>query len=128
MLGDLPLPSATHQLTHPFYDVSEAASTTHGLAGGYLTAVSIDRKAPVIRGINRVIERTDFTLLAESGIFEAHGREDGISIIHFGELHLLRSIAGHLKRLTSGDGDRGGGDSGTLPDHIVIGDARAGAQ
>ena len=128
VLGDLALPCPSHHLPGGFNDVPKTTGAANRLASGYLTAIGIDRKTAFVGGVDRIVKRANLPFLTEAGIFEAHGREDGISIIHFGELHLLRSIAGHLKRLTSGDGDRGGGDSGTLPDHIVIGDTRAGTQ
>jgi hypothetical protein len=99
VLGDLPLPCPPHDLTGRFDDVPKATGAADRLSGRYLTAIGIDRETAFVGGINRIVKGSDLTFFAKTGIFEAHGREDGISIVHFGELHVLRSVAGHLERL-----------------------------
>lgn len=128
VLGDLALPCPPHDLAGRFDDMPKSTGAANRLPGGYLTAIGIDWKTAFVGGVNRIVKGSDLTFFAKTGIFEAHGREDGISIVHFGELHVLRSIAGHLKRLAGGDGDRRGGDPGALPDHVVIGNTGAGTQ
>ena len=97
MLGNLALSSPVHDLAGCFNDVSETTSPTYRLATGDLAAVSIDGEAPFVGRIHRVEEGADFSLLAESSIFEAHGREDGVSIVDFGEVDILGSVPRHLK-------------------------------
>src|SRR5437016_6455760 len=76
VLGDLALSSPAHDLAGCLNHVSETASPTHRLATGDLAAVGIDREAPFVGRIDRIEEGADFSLLAESSIFEAHGREE----------------------------------------------------
>lgn len=128
VLGDLPLPCPSHDLTGRFNDMPKATGTANRLPGRYLTAIGINRKTTFVGGVNRIVKGPDLTFFAKTGIFEAHGREDGISIIHFGELHILRPIAGHLKRLAGRNSYRCGGEPGALPDRVVIGHAGTGAQ
>ena len=109
VLGDLALPCPSHDLTGRFNDMPKTTGATNRLPGRYLTAIGINRKTAFVGGVNRIVKWTNLTLFAKTGIFEAHGREDGISIIHFGELHIFRPIGGHLKRLAGGDSYRGGG-------------------
>jgi len=97
MPGNLALSSPVHDLAGCFNDVSETTSPTYRLATGDLAAVSIDGEAPFVGRIHRVEEGADFSLLAESSIFEAHGREDGVSIVDFGEVDILGSVPRHLK-------------------------------
>jgi hypothetical protein len=99
VVGDLPFPCPAHNLAGRFNDVSKSASTANRLTRRYLTAIGIDRKTPSIGGIHGIVEGPDFTLLAKTRIFEAHGREDGISIVDFGELNILWPVPRHLKRL-----------------------------
>ena len=99
VLGDLALSSPAHDLADRLNYVSETASPTHRLAAGDLATVSIDGEAPFVGRIDSIEEGADFSLLAESSIFEAHGREDGVSIVDFGELDILGPIPCHLKGL-----------------------------
>ena len=93
---DLALTRLAHDLAHPFDHVTETARQAR-LATRELTTIGINRETAFICRISGFVKRTDLTLFAKPSIFEAHGREDGISIIKFGELHILRSIPGHLK-------------------------------
>src|SRR5262249_22396341 len=86
VLGHLALSSPANNLAGRLNHVSEPTRPTHRLATRDLAAVSIDREAPFVGRIHRIKEGANFSLLAESSIFEAHGREDGISIVDFGEL------------------------------------------
>src|SRR5262245_31101450 len=128
VLGNLALSSPAHDLASCLNHVSETTRPTHRLATGDLATVGIDREAPFVGGIHRIEEGANLSLLAESSIFEAHGREDGISIVDFGELDVLGAIPCHLKGLTGRDDHGCGGHPGTLPDGIVVGGTRAGAQ
>ena len=128
VFGDLAFSSPAHDLAGRFNHVSKTASPAYRLAGGDLTTVGIDGKAPFVGRIDSIEEGTDFSLLAESSIFEAHGREDGVSIVDFGELHVLGSIPCHLKGLAGRDDDGRGGQPGALPDGVVVRDTRPGAQ
>lgn len=128
VLGDLPLPGPSHDLTGRFNDMPKPTGATNRLTGRYLTAIGVNGKTAFVGGVNRIVKGSDLTFFAKTGIFEAHGREDGISIIHFGELHILRPIAGHLKRLAGRNSYRCGGEPGALPDRVMIGDTGAGAQ
>jgi hypothetical protein len=128
VLRDLPLPGPPHDLTGRFDDVPKATGAADRLSGGYLAAIGIDRKTAFIGGVDRIVKGSDLTFFAKTGIFEAHGREDGISIVHFGKLYILRPVTGHLERLAGGDDHRCGGDPGALPDHIVIGNTGTGTQ
>jgi len=128
VLGDLPLPCPPHDLTGRFDDMPKSTGAANRLPGRYLTTISVNRKTTFVSGVNRIVKGSNLTFFAKTGIFEAHGREDGVSIIHFGELYILRPIARHLKRLAGGDGYRCGGEPGTLPDCVVIGNAGPGAQ
>src|SRR5215510_11548517 len=128
MLGNLALSSPAPDLAGGLNHVSKTACPAHRLATRDLAAVGIDGKAPFVGRIYRIEEGANFALLAESGIFEAHGREDGISIVDFGELDVLGPIPCHLKGLTGRDDHGCGGHPGTLPDGIVVGGTRAGAQ
>ena len=67
-----------------------------GWPAGDLATIGIDGEASLVGGIDRIIEGADLTFLTESRIFEAHGREDGISVIELGELNILRPITSHL--------------------------------
>src|SRR4029453_9502577 len=128
VLGNLALSSPAHDLAGRLNHVSKTARATHRLATGDLAAVGIDGEAPFVGRINRIKEGTDFSLLTETSIFEAHGREDGISIVDFGELDVLGPVPCHLKGL-AGRADHGcGGHPGTLPDGIVVGGTRSGTQ
>jgi len=97
VFGDLAFSSPAHNLAGCLNYVSETTSPTYRLAGGDLTTVGIDGKAPFVGRIDRIEEGADFSLLAESSIFEAHGREDGVSIVDFGEVDILGSVPRHLK-------------------------------
>ena len=99
MLGNLALSSPAHNLAGRLNDVSETTGPAHRLATGDLAAVGIDREAPFVSRIHSIKEGANFPLLAESSIFEAHGREDGISIVDFGKLDVLGPIPCHLKGL-----------------------------
>src|SRR5262249_52878195 len=115
VLGDLTLPGAAHNLAHRLDHVSETTSPAHRLAAGYLATVSIDGEAAFVGRIDGIKERANLTLLAETGIFEAHGREDGISIVEFSKLHILWPIARHLIGLAGRDHHGRGRHSGALP-------------
>ena len=128
VLGNLALSSPAHDLAGRLNHVSETTRPAHRLATGDLAAVGIDREAPFVGRIYSIEEGTNFSLLAESGIFEAHGREDGISIVDFGELDVLSPIPGHLKGLAGRDDHGCGGHPGTLPDGVVVGGTRPGTQ
>src|SRR5712692_3991806 len=128
VFGDLAFSSPAHDLAGRLNHVSETTSPAYRLAGGDLTTVGIDGKAPFVGRIDRIEEGADFPLLAESSIFEAHGREDGVSIVDFGELHVLWSIPFHLKGLAGRDDDGCGGHPRALPDGVVVCDTRPGAQ
>jgi len=127
VLGNLALSSPAHDLAGRLNHMSKTASPTHRLAAGDLAAVGIDREAPFVGRIHRIEEGANLSLLAESSIFEAHGREDGISIVDFGKLDVLGSVPCHLKGLTGRDDNGRGGHPGTLPDGIVVGGTRPGA-
>jgi hypothetical protein len=99
VVGDLPFSCPAHNLAGCFNDVSKSASAANRLTRRYLTAIGIDWKTPFIGGIHGIVKGTDFTLFAKTRIFEAHGREDGISVVNFGELHILWPIPRHFKRL-----------------------------
>src|ERR671931_113005 len=103
VLGNLALSSPAHDLAGRLNHVSETTRPAHRLATGDLAAVGIDGETPLVGRIHRIKEGANLSLLAESSIFEAHGREDGISIIDFGELDVLGPIPCHLKGLTGGD-------------------------
>jgi hypothetical protein len=100
MLGNLALSSPAHDLAGRLNHVSETTRPTYRLATGDLATIGIDREAPFVGRIHRIEEGANFSLLAESSIFEAHGREDGISIVDLGELDVLGPIPCHLKGLT----------------------------
>src|SRR5215813_11591386 len=93
VLGNLALSSPAHDLAGCLNDVPETTRPAHRLATGDLAAVGIDGEAAFVGRIHRIKEGTDFSLLAESSIFEAHGREDGISIVDFSKLDVLRPIS-----------------------------------
>src|SRR5262245_51830622 len=78
MLGDLALSSSAHDLAGRLNHVSKTPCPAYRLATGDLAAIGIDREAPLVGRIHRIKEGANFSLLAESSIFEAHGREDGI--------------------------------------------------
>src|SRR5262249_54753170 len=128
VLGNLALSSPAHDLAGRLDHVSKTTCPTHWLATGNLATISIDREASFVGRIHRIKEGTDLSLLAESGIFEAHGREDGISIVDFGKLDVPWPIPCHLKGLTRRDDNGRGGHPWTLPDGIVVGGTRPGAQ
>src|SRR6266446_6163954 len=128
VLGNLALSSPAHDLAGRLNHVSETTRPTDRLATGDLAAVSIDREAPFVGRIHRIKEGADLSLLAESSIFEAHGREDGISIVDFGELDVLWSIPCHLKGLAGRDDNGCGGHPGTLPDGVMVRGTGPGAQ
>jgi hypothetical protein len=128
VLGNLALFSPAHDLAGRLNHMSETTRPTHWLATGDLATVGIDGEAPFVGRIYRIEEGANFSLLAESSIFEAHGREDGISIVDFGELDVLGPIPRHLKGLAGRDDHGRGGHPGTLPDGIVVGGTRSGAQ
>jgi len=100
VLGNLALSSPAHDLAGRLNDVSETTGPTYRLATGNLAAIRVNGKAPFVGRIHRVEEGADFSLLAESSIFEAHGREDGVSIVDFGEVDILGSVPRHLKGFT----------------------------
>src|SRR5262249_10848627 len=128
VFSPLALSSPAHDLAGCLNHVSETTRPTHRLATGDLAAVSIDREAPFVGRIHRIKEGANLSLLAESGIFEAHGREDGISVVDLGELDVLGPIPGPLKGFTGRDDNRCGGHPGTLPEGVVVGGTRPGAQ
>src|SRR5262245_34925034 len=128
MFGNLALSSPAHDLAGRLNHVSKTTRPTHRLATGDLATISIDGEASFVGRIHRIKEGTNFSLLAESGIFEAHGREDGISIVDFGKLDVLRPIPCHLKGLARRDDNGRGGHTRTLPDGVVVGGTRSGAQ
>src|SRR5262249_34211497 len=105
----------------------ETPSPTHGLAAGDLAAVSVHGEAAFVSCIDGIKERANLALLAKASIFEAHGREDGISIVEFGKLDILGPIARHFIGLASRDDDGRGGHPGALPDRIVVAGTRPGA-
>src|SRR5262245_24013054 len=76
VLGNLALSSPAHDLADRLNHMSETTRTTHGLATRDLATIGIDGEAAFIGRIHRIKEGANFSLLAESGIFEAHGRED----------------------------------------------------
>lgn len=110
MPWNLALTGPSHDLAHAFDDVPEPACQTR-LPAGKLAAIGVDGKTSLIGGISGFIKRTDLTLLDKTRIFEAHGREDGVSIIEFSELDILGPIAGHLKGSGCRYLDRRRGDS-----------------
>ena len=99
VLGNLALSSPAHDLAGCLNHVPKTTRPTHRLATRDLATVGIDGEAPLVGRIDRIEEGANFSLLAESGIFEAHGREDGISIVDFGELDVLGSVPCHLEGL-----------------------------
>ena len=68
-----------------------------GLTTGELAAVGVYGEGTFVGCISFCEERTDFALLHESCIFEAHGHEDGVSIVEFGELHIRRLVTRPLE-------------------------------
>src|SRR4030095_8089469 len=124
VLGNLALSSSAHDLAGRLNHVSKNTRPNHWLANRDLAAVGIDREAPFVGRIHRIKEGANVSLLAESSIFEAHGREDGITIVDFGELDVLGPIPCHLKGLTGRDDHGRGGHPGTLPDGVVVGGTR----
>src|SRR5262249_51691286 len=127
VLGDLTLSGATHNLARRLNHVSETTRPAHRLAARYLAAVSVHGEAAFVGRIDGIKERANLALLTEASIFEAHGREDGVSIVEFGKLDILWPIARHLIGL-AGRGNHGRGRyPGTLPDRIVIAGTRSGA-
>ena len=93
---DLAFTRLAHDLAHAFNHVAKAAGQTR-LPARELAAIGINRETAFVRGIGGFVKRTDLTFFAKPGIFEAHGREDSISIVEFSELHILRAVPGHLK-------------------------------
>ncbi len=124
MLGYLPLVTPAHQLTDGLTNVPKASASAHRLAAGKLAAFGIDGEAPFVRCVHRVKEGTDFSLSAEARVFEAHGLEDRVSIIEFGELNILGAISRHFVGPPSGEGHRSGSNSVGLPDKVVVAGAR----
>ena len=55
--------------------------------------VGIYRECTLIGCVYFVEEGSDLALFTESGIFEAHGLKDGVSIIEFSELNVLGAVA-----------------------------------
>src|SRR5262249_44502587 len=128
VLGDLALPGPAHNLAGRLDHVSETPGPAHRLATRYLAAVSVHGEAALVGRIDGIKKRANLALLAEASIFEAHGREDGISIVEFGELYILWPIAGHLIGLTGRNDDRRSGHPGALPDRIVVAGTRPSTQ
>ncbi len=126
MLGDLAFSGLAHDLAGRLNYMSETAAPAHWLAGRKLAAIGVDGESPLVGGIHGIVERADFPLLAESRIFEAHGLEDGVSVVDFGELDVLWSTPCHFKGLASGHNHRRGGHPGALPDRVVVGGTRPG--
>ncbi len=119
MFGNLAFPSTSHDLPYSLDNVTEAPCTTHGLPSGELSAVSVYGKRTFICGVRGVEEVPDITLLAEAGVFEAHGLENRVSVVELGKLHVLGAVARHLE----GPGGRhhNGRDGYVtfLPEHVV---------
>ena len=128
VLSNLALSSPAHDLAGRLNHVSKTARPTHRLATRDLATVGIDGEAPFVGRIHRIEEGANFALLAESSIFEAHGREDGISIVDFGKLDVLGPIPRHLEGFTGRDDHGRGGHPGTLPDGVMVRGTRPGAQ
>ncbi len=125
--GHLPFTGLAHDLASRLHYVPEATGVAYRLAARELPAVGIDGKGPLVGGVGVPVEVADLTLLADSRIFEAHGREDGVSVVEFGELHLPGAVARHLQGSTARHDHRAEGDVLLLPDGGVGGstDARA---
>lgn len=96
MMLDLALTCLAHDLAHAFNHMAKATSQTR-LTAGELTAIGVNRETTFVRCIGGFVKRTDLTFFHKSGIFEAHGREDSISIVKFSELHIFRTVPRHLK-------------------------------
>src|SRR5215471_4211508 len=128
VLSDLALPSAAHNLARRLNHVSEPPSSAHWLAARYLATISVHGEGAFVGRIDGIKERANFALLAEASIFEAHGREDGVSIVEFGELDILWAIARHFVGLARRDNHGCGRHPGALPDGIVVAGTRPGAQ
>src|SRR5262245_58270559 len=83
VLSHLALPGAAHNLARRLNHVSEPSGATYWLATRYLATVSVHGEAAFIGRIDGIKEWANLALFAEASIFEAHGREDGVSIVEF---------------------------------------------
>src|SRR5690242_5453848 len=81
----------THDLAGGLHAVAEAARVAARLAARQLAAVGVDRKGSLDGGVGGLIEVPDLALLANTRVFEAHGHENGVSVIEFQELHVSRA-------------------------------------
>jgi len=75
------------------------AAGAHGvqLPRAKLAAIGVDGEIALVGGVVAVQEVPDLSLGAQPGIFEAHGLENGVSVVEIGELDVLRRIPRHLK-------------------------------
>ena len=101
VLGNLTLPGPSHHLTNSLDDVSESSGPAHGLSGGKLSAIGVYGKLALVGCVHGIIKGANLALFAESSIFEADGREDGVSIVELGKLYVSRPVTRHLVGLAS---------------------------
>ena len=94
----LPLARLAADLPHCLHDL--LATTGAGrvqLSGGKLSTVSVYREVAFVGGVVAVQEVANLTLGAEARILEAHGLQDGVSVIEIGKLHIFRTVPRLLK-------------------------------
>ena len=122
-------PSTINQTQIVFLNLS-ATGFLHYLAGSFnnmtksprkprltsreLSSVSVDRKFALVCCIGGFVKRSYSTFFYQSGVFEAHGREYGVSIIKLRELYIAWFISGHCKC------SPGGVNSGSFREFITL--------
>jgi len=100
VLGHLPFIGSAHNLADTFNHVAEATGTTHRLATGKLAAIGVYREFTSICRIHRIEKGTNLALVTYSGIFEAHGLKDSVSIVKFCEFNVLSAVPRHFQSST----------------------------
>ena len=79
------------------YPLTGPEALSMGEMAGKLSAVCVHRKSALVSSVCRFEEGANFSLLYEACIFEAHGHEDGVSVVEFGKIHVCRCVASHLE-------------------------------
>jgi len=121
--GHLTIFSPPHHLARSLDDVPEPARPANRLTGGKLPSVCVNRERSFIGCVHGLIKGANLALFAESGIFEADGREDGVSIVELGKLDVSRAVTCHLVSFARRDGNRRRSDAFSLPDGVVVADS-----
>ncbi len=97
MLGHLPVIGSAHDLANSFDHMAEATGPAHRLAAGKLASIGVDGEFSLVSCIHRVEEWANLALLADSGVFEAHGLKNRVSIVKFSELNVLGAVTRHFQ-------------------------------